>query len=297
MSGRGLQAGEHSSAPCVRRFVARIERQRNPGVFSSLRAKRSNPATARNGLLRRGACHRAGHFGPDSLSPRNDASSLPGKRREAPSSCQMIRRSMGRRGCPGFRFHSIRATVAKEHHTMNDTQFAELAAWIAAAGLAGEAEPDLVGGFCERLVAIGFAAHPRARSLIDTLHPVYEGRAVRLAAPPKARRRCANTAPRARAKPRSGGGRARSTVSCNPASPLLRRRVDAQSVAEFPILAETRGRHDRLRRAWSHRFTAARHHRRDGLRLFVLGDRSIRTALAMPTSPTWKGWCRCWRWR
>ena len=38
---------------------------------------------------------------------------------------------------------------------MNDTQFAELAAWIAATGLAGEAEPDMVGGFAERLVAIG----------------------------------------------------------------------------------------------------------------------------------------------
>ncbi|MFZ0237267.1 MAG: hypothetical protein WAL37_07855, partial [Xanthobacteraceae bacterium] len=25
-----------------------------------------------SGLLRRGACHRAGHFGPDPLAPRND---------------------------------------------------------------------------------------------------------------------------------------------------------------------------------------------------------------------------------
>ena len=40
---------------------------------ASLRAKRSNPVLRyRSGLLRRGACHRAGHFGPDPLVPRND---------------------------------------------------------------------------------------------------------------------------------------------------------------------------------------------------------------------------------
>ena len=41
---------------------------------SSLRAERSNPDLRKSypGLLRRGACHRAGHFGPDPLAPRND---------------------------------------------------------------------------------------------------------------------------------------------------------------------------------------------------------------------------------
>src|SRR5580704_14919133 len=40
---------------------------------SSLRAKRSNPVLRRRAeLLLRGACHRAGHFGPDPLAPRND---------------------------------------------------------------------------------------------------------------------------------------------------------------------------------------------------------------------------------
>src|SRR5215472_7254471 len=45
---------------------------------SSLRAKRSNPGagTPTPGLLRRGACHRAGHFGPDPLAPRNDDEEL-----------------------------------------------------------------------------------------------------------------------------------------------------------------------------------------------------------------------------
>ena len=38
-------------------------------------AKRSSSA-AQSGLLRRGACHRAGHFGPDPLAPRNDEATL-----------------------------------------------------------------------------------------------------------------------------------------------------------------------------------------------------------------------------
>ncbi len=52
--------------------VARMERQRNPGLsVIASKAKQSSPA-AKTGLLRRGACHRAGHFGPDPLAPRND---------------------------------------------------------------------------------------------------------------------------------------------------------------------------------------------------------------------------------
>jgi BNR repeat-like domain len=46
------------------------------------------------------------------------------------------------------------------------------------AGLAGTSETDIVSGFCERCVAAGF---PLARTtvLIDTLHPVLEGRLFR----------------------------------------------------------------------------------------------------------------------
>src|ERR1700759_1888453 len=49
-------------------------------VESSLRAKRSNPFLSlfKYGLLRRGACHRAGPSGPDPLAPRNDEQSHPG---------------------------------------------------------------------------------------------------------------------------------------------------------------------------------------------------------------------------
>jgi adenylate cyclase len=59
---------------------------------------------------------------------------------------------------------------------MNDAQFAELARWITDAGLAGQSETATLTGFCERAVAFGLAL-ARANIVIDTLHPVYAGRA------------------------------------------------------------------------------------------------------------------------
>src|SRR5260370_16832298 len=51
-------------------------------------------------------------------------------------------------------------------------------AWLAKAGLRGEPEAALVSGFCDRAVAAGLPIS-RALLLIDTLHPVYEGRVIR----------------------------------------------------------------------------------------------------------------------
>ena len=52
---------------------AKLRRARSENAFAwSLRAPASNPALcAGGGSLRRGACHRAGHFRPDPLAPRN----------------------------------------------------------------------------------------------------------------------------------------------------------------------------------------------------------------------------------
>lgn len=61
---------------------------------------------------------------------------------------------------------------------MTEQEFAALASWIANVGLEGGAETALVEGFCGRAVAAGL---PLARTLvlIDTLHPIHEGRAFR----------------------------------------------------------------------------------------------------------------------
>jgi adenylate cyclase len=55
---------------------------------------------------------------------------------------------------------------------------AEIAAWIAEAGLAGRGETEIVAGFCDRVVAFGLPL-ARAAVFIDTLHPIYEGRLFR----------------------------------------------------------------------------------------------------------------------
>ncbi|HEY1236198.1 MAG TPA: adenylate/guanylate cyclase domain-containing protein [Candidatus Binatia bacterium] len=61
---------------------------------------------------------------------------------------------------------------------MDNAEFAELAAWITEAGLAGQNEIATLNGFCERAVRFGL---PIARAIVlaDTLHPIYEGRAFR----------------------------------------------------------------------------------------------------------------------
>jgi adenylate cyclase len=59
---------------------------------------------------------------------------------------------------------------------MTELEFTSLVAWIAEAGLAGQSESAIVTGFCNRLVALGLPL-ARAGVIIDTLHPIYEGRA------------------------------------------------------------------------------------------------------------------------
>jgi adenylate cyclase len=59
-----------------------------------------------------------------------------------------------------------------------DTAFSAIADWVVAAGLAGESEAALLEGFCRRVIAAGVPL-ARAAVIIDTLHPVYEGRAFR----------------------------------------------------------------------------------------------------------------------
>src|SRR5919109_3064551 len=61
---------------------------------------------------------------------------------------------------------------------MDNAQFADLVSWITEAGLAGQSETAILAGFCEREIALGVPL-ARALVLIDTLHPIYEGRAFR----------------------------------------------------------------------------------------------------------------------
>jgi adenylate cyclase len=61
---------------------------------------------------------------------------------------------------------------------VNSAALSELAAWITEAGLAGKSETALLDGFCRHAVAAGLPV-ARAMVIIDTLHPVHEGRVAR----------------------------------------------------------------------------------------------------------------------
>ena len=59
---------------------------------------------------------------------------------------------------------------------MNPTRLAVLRAWLTEAGLAGKSETALLDGFCRLALDAGLPI-ARATIIIDTLHPVHEGRA------------------------------------------------------------------------------------------------------------------------
>ncbi len=61
---------------------------------------------------------------------------------------------------------------------MNGTAFEELASWVTGAGLIGRTESELMAGFCRRVADAGVPV-ARAMVILDTLHPIYEGRVFR----------------------------------------------------------------------------------------------------------------------
>lgn len=61
---------------------------------------------------------------------------------------------------------------------MNGSEIDRIASWLVERGLAGDSEIVLLEGFCERSVDAGLELS-RGMALIDTLHPIYEGRVFR----------------------------------------------------------------------------------------------------------------------
>jgi len=175
---------------------------------------------------------------------------------------------------------------------MDDAQFAELVGWIADQGLAGEEEPELVSGFCTRAVAFGLPL-TRAAVLIDTLHPLYEGHFFGWQADGKITLREYGSSREGEAQERWLRSPFYRLVESG--EPLLRRRINAESRAEFPSIAELAPDATEFV-AMVHRFKA----RASSARWTVStrpGRRIARRGLATVVSPTSNGLCRCWRWR
>jgi adenylate cyclase len=119
---------------------------------------------------------------------------------------------------------------------MDNNQLADLTAWISEAGLAGLSEAATLTGFSERALAVGLPL-ARANVVIDTLHPIYEGRAFTWKREKKETRL-------------TEFGRSNEALNLWERSPfyrleltgesLLRRRLSAENEGEFSIFADLR---------------------------------------------------------
>ncbi len=133
---------------------------------------------------------------------------------------------------------SIDREIDKRGDAMKESGFAELALWITEAGLAGESEIAMLGGFCERATRLGLP-FARAAVFLDTLHPIHEGRGVRWERD--------GGAPRIIEYGRTSVGEEAQRWQQSPfyrlfhsQESVLRRRLTAASESEFAIFPELR---------------------------------------------------------
>lgn len=142
---------------------------------------------------------------------------------------------------------------------MDDAQFANLAAWIADAGLHGLSETALLTELCTRIVALGLPL-ARVNVFIDTLHPLYgghmyvwQGETTDATAEPEIRDGVQRNARRPAAAAGANERRYPALIDdeqvarwqrspffrlLETGDALLRRRVTAEGGAEFPALGD-----------------------------------------------------------
>jgi adenylate cyclase len=119
---------------------------------------------------------------------------------------------------------------------MDDAQFAELASWISDAGLRGLDETVLVTEFCARLVALGLPL-TRAQVFIDTLHPTHGGRAYAWHAA-KAETTASEYAPMSDDAMVARWQQSPFYHLVESGGSMLRRRLNPQTIAEFPVFSD-----------------------------------------------------------
>ncbi|NNM71308.1 adenylate/guanylate cyclase domain-containing protein [Enterovirga aerilata] len=123
---------------------------------------------------------------------------------------------------------------------MDEGRLEEVRAWVIKAGLYGTSEPDLLRGFCKGLHKAGLPV-ARALVIIDTLHPVHEGRVFRW------RSDNAGESETVEYGRTSGGGEAAESWRRSPfyhllqsGASLLRRRLSEPDGPEFALFDELR---------------------------------------------------------
>ena len=156
---------------------------------------------------------------------------------------------------------------------MDAARLADLRGWVTEAGLAGKTETAILDGFCRRAAAAGLPI-ARAMLVIDTLHPVYEGRVFRWRDDaPEGGTQLIEYGPSTEGEVADTWRRSVFFYMVEQGISLVRRRFidgDPADFGTFEIVP--RRRDDRCRRA-DHPVCRAGGDRRDGLRLFLLVDR------------------------
>ncbi|KLK93654.1 adenylate cyclase [Microvirga vignae] len=138
---------------------------------------------------------------------------------------------------------------------MDAARMAGLTRWVMEAGLNGMMEQEILHGFCNRLVEAGLPVS-RVNMIIDTLHPVYEGRAFRW------RKNQADIEPVVEYGRTHEGEAAenwrRSTYYhlFHTGDDMLRRRIGPEHPVDFVVLDELRGEGQTDYLALAHRFAA-----------------------------------------
>ena len=131
---------------------------------------------------------------------------------------------------------------------MDESFFLDLSAWLIKAGLAGKSETDIVNGLCDRCVAAGFPL-ARAQVFIDTLHPIHEGSLFRWGFGPtesplveygrtSADILAASDASPAELEAAERWRRSPFYTMLQTGDALLRRRLNAATQDEFPVLSD-----------------------------------------------------------
>ena len=187
---------------------------------------------------------------------------------------------------------------------MDAQDIERISAWVVSAGLAGDSEIALLHGFCDRCCDAGLPLS-RGVAIIDTLHPVYEGRAFFWAGDKAVESPVSEYGPSTDGRFGTiSGSAARSTICCNGSDNELRRRLETGEPTGFDSHRRAAGRRaDRL-----HRHGAAVRpggsHRRDGLLPVALADHAprrlqrCRPRSASPAGPccsAWRSSRRRWR--
>jgi adenylate cyclase len=119
---------------------------------------------------------------------------------------------------------------------MDDAQLAEIACWVSEAGLRGVDETTLMTDFCTRLVAQGLPL-TRAQVFIDTLHPTHGGRAYVWHAA-KAATTASEYAQMSDAEMLARWQQSPFYRLLESGEPVMRRKLTAETLAEFPIFNE-----------------------------------------------------------